>query len=114
MIIKRLKDVPFADTSGLDKVTKKIVIGPSDGSEEIVLRYFSVGPGGASPQHTHGFPHLVKIEAGEGAVVDDKGQEHSVAKGDYVYIKDNEIHQFRNKGPDPFDFICIVPRRGEG
>lgn len=113
MIVKNFNDVRFADTGGLEKVTKRIVIGPGDGSEEIVLRYFSVEPGGASPHHSHGFPHLVKIEAGSGAAVDDMGQEHPVQKGDYVYVPDNEVHQFRNKGPEPFEFICIVPRRGE-
>lgn len=113
MIVKSLNNVPFADTRGLDKVTKRIVIGPGDGSEEIVLRYFSVGPGGASPHHSHGFPHLVKIEAGSGVVVDDRGREHPVQKGDYVYVGDDEVHQFRNTGTEPFDFICIVPRRGE-
>ncbi len=113
MIIKNLKEVPLAGTGGLEKVTKRIVIGPGDGSEEIVLRYFSVEPGGASPHHAHGFPHLVKVEAGEGAVVDVQGREHPVKPGDYVYVGDEEVHQFRNKGTEPFDFVCIVPRRGE-
>jgi len=113
MIIKNLEDVPFANLRGYQSVTKKIVIGPDDGSNEIVLRYFSLQPGGKSPHHAHNFPHVVRIEAGTGVVTDDRGQQHQLQKGDYVFVNDNEVHDFANTGIDPFDFICIVPRRGE-
>lgn len=113
MVIKKLSDVPFTDLQGYDNVKKQIVIGPDDGSQEIVLRYFSLQPGGTSPHHTHDFPHLVKIEAGNGIVTDETGHEHQLQVGDYVYIHDNELHQFRNTGAGPFDFVCVVPQRGE-
>ena len=113
MIIKKLQDVPFTSVEGYEQVKKQIVIGPDDGSKEIVMRYFSLEPGGASPHHSHDFPHLVKIEAGEGVAMDTNGNEHPVKQGDYVYINDNEIHQFKNGGSKPFAFICIVPERGE-
>ena len=114
MIIKKLTDVPFTSVAGYDQVKKQIVIGPDDGSQEIVMRYFSIGPGGTSPHHSHDFPHLVKIEAGNGVAIDQTGNEHEVNEGDYVYINDNEIHQFKNIGSQTFSFICIVPQRGEG
>ncbi len=113
MVIKKLKDVPFANLQGYENVKKKIVIGPDDGSKEIVLRYFSLKPGGKSPHHSHDFPHLVKIEAGNGIMTDAMGNDHPLQPGDYVYVNDNETHQFRNAGSGPFDFICIVPQRGE-
>lgn len=113
MIIKKLSDVPSVDLQGYDGVKKQIVIGPDDGSQEIVLRHFSLKPGGASPHHTHDFPHLVRIEAGKGALTDGAGNEHQMQAGHYVYIQSNEIHQFRNTGSEQFSFICIVPRRGE-
>jgi len=113
MIIKNLEAVPCGTMPGYDNIRKQIVLGPDDGSNEIILRYFSVEPGGATPHHAHGFPHLVKIEAGNGVVVNDEGLERQVQKGDYVYINDDEIHHFTNTGADAFDFICIVPRRGE-
>ena len=114
MVIKKLSEVAFAELKGYDNVTKRIVLGPDDGSNEIVLRYFTVGPGGASPHHSHDFPHLVKIEAGTGVEIDVTGQEHPLRAGDYVYVKENEPHNFRNTGSESFEFICIVPRRGEG
>jgi len=113
MIIKKRQDVPAVELQGYENVTKQVVLGPEDGSEEIVLRYFSLGPGGMSPHHAHAFPHLVRIEAGEGAVADEAGTERPLKPGDYVYVPDDETHHFRNTGDGPFDFICIVPRRGE-
>lgn len=113
MIIKNFKDVPSIKLHDYEGVSKKIVIGPDDGSNEIVLRYFSLEPNGTTPHHTHDFPHLVKIETGMGMVTDENGREHRLQKGDYVFIKNNEIHHFTNTGTEPFEFICIVPRRGE-
>ena len=114
MVIKTLNDAPSFELKGIEHVKKRIIIGPSDGSEEIVLRYFSLEPGGVTPHHAHGFPHLVKVEAGQGEVTDEKGASHQLQQGDYIYVKDNETHQFKNAGPGHFEFICIVPRRGEG
>ena len=113
MVVKKLSEIPLAEMKGYEGVTKKIVLGPTDGSNEIVLRYFSVQPGGATPYHTHPFPHLVKIETGVGVAVDAAGNEQPVSAGDFVYVDDNEKHNFKNTGDKPFDFICIVPRRGE-
>ncbi len=113
MVIKKLSDAPLKDLEGYEHVKKQIVIGPEDGSKEIVLRYFSIAPDGNSPYHTHDFPHLVKIETGKGIVKDSAGNEHPLLPGDFIYIDDNEEHQLVNKGSEPFDFICIVPRRGE-
>ncbi len=64
MIIKKLQDVPFAAASGYEGVKKQVLIGPDDGSNEIVMRYFRLAPGGATPHHAHDWPHLVKVEVG--------------------------------------------------
>lgn len=114
MIIKRLGEVRYSDMPGSGEITKQIVIGPEDGSGEIVMRYFKVAPNGSSPYHQHGFPHLVKVEAGSGVVVDPGGGEHPISAGDYVYVPDNETHCFKNTGDGPLEFICVVPARGEG
>ena len=113
MIIKQLKDVPYEDTTGYQNVSKQILIGPKDGSDEIVMRYFSLAADGASPYHDHGFPHLVQIIQGSGVVIDAQGEEHALAKGDFVFVKSDEIHGFKNSGEEPFDFICTIPVRGE-
>lgn len=114
MIIKKLADVRFEDTTGYQNVTKQIIIGPRDGSDEIVMRYFSLKAGGASPYHNHDFPHLVQIMQGNGVVIDETGKEHPLVRGEFVFVPANEVHGFKNTAEEPFDFICTVPRRGEG
>ena len=113
MKIKRREDVPPVAVEGCAGVTKRIVLGQADGSDEIVLRCFSLAEGASTPRHTHDFPHLVRIETGQGVTVNAHGDESPVGVGDYVYVAPNEMHNFRNTGTDPFDFICIVPARGE-
>jgi quercetin dioxygenase-like cupin family protein len=114
MIIKKLADAPLVHMADHGDITKQIVLGPEDGSGEIVLRYFAVAPKGASPYHHHDFPHLVKVEAGQGVAVDPEGNEHPIRPGDYVYVNDDETHCFKNTGQESLEFICIVPARGEG
>ncbi len=113
MIVKEAKKVPFEDNSAYPGVSKQIYIGAKEGSQEIAMRCFSVVPGGSTPYHSHGFPHLVKVEKGTGVVVDKDGTEHPLEAGSVVYVQDDEMHCFKNKGEETFDFICIVPDRGE-
>jgi len=113
MMVKKLGEVPFTNMKGYDGVTKQIVLGPDDGSDEIIMRYFSVQPGKATPYHSHDFPHLVKIEKGDGIVRNKDGDEHRVHSGDFVFVRENETHNFVNNGSVTFEFICIIPKRGE-
>ncbi|MBI9035194.1 MAG: cupin domain-containing protein [Bacteroidales bacterium] len=113
MIIKKPQEVPFEDTSMYPGVKKQVFIGPKDGSEEIIMRHFSLDPGGATPYHNHPFPHVVKIEKGQGVLIDQDKNEYPLEPGQVAYVNDNEIHGFKNVGEGTFDFICIVPQRGE-
>lgn len=113
MVIKYLRDVPYEDMSAYKGIRKQILIGPKDGSNEIVMRYFRVEPGANTPYHTHDFPHVVKVEKGRGALVDKDGNEHQLECSQVVYVPDDEIHSFKNTGDESFEFICIVPPRGE-
>ncbi|MCF7791170.1 MAG: cupin domain-containing protein [Victivallales bacterium] len=112
MIIKKLSDVEKIKIPGF-QVEKQIVIGPDDGSNEIVLRHFILQPRGYTPRHTHDFPHIVKIESGKGIYIDKDNRKHKLTPGDFVYVNDNELHNFENTGEKPFEFFCIVPERGE-
>jgi quercetin dioxygenase-like cupin family protein len=111
--IKRRDEVSAVAVVGYAGVAKQIVLGPAGGSNEIVLRYFSVDKDGATPRHSHDFPHLVRVERGRGLAVDAAGNENQLAPGDYIYVEPNEVHNFKNTGTEPFEFICIVPARGE-
>jgi len=113
MIIKKLQSVPYADLQGYNGVKKQIVIGPADGSDEIVLRYFTLDQGGSSPYHSHDWPHLVRIEKGSGVMLDAQKNASPITAGDYIFVESNSLHCFKNTGDVPLSFICIVPDRGE-
>jgi quercetin dioxygenase-like cupin family protein len=67
-----------------------------------------VAPGGHTPRHFHPYEHEVFVLEGEGVVVEGQ-QEHSLRAGDVVYVAPDEVHQFRNAGPQPLKFLCLVP-----
>jgi quercetin dioxygenase-like cupin family protein len=47
-------------------------------------------------------------------LVDERGKEHEVKKGDFVLILPDEKHQDRNKSQkDSFIMICAVPKEYE-
>jgi quercetin dioxygenase-like cupin family protein len=113
MIVKSPAEVPYEDTSAYPGVKKKIYIGRNDGSEEIIMRHFTLDSGGATPYHEHPFPHVVKVEKGEGVLIDIDGKETTLVEGQVAYVNDDEKHCFKNTGDGEFSFICIVPSRGE-
>jgi quercetin dioxygenase-like cupin family protein len=110
MIIKIEQEIPeaFADEEGAQNVTKRILIGPEDGSKKIIMRYFKVMPGGNTPFHSHDFEHVVRVDKGRGFVVDASGQEFPISQGHSVFIAAGENHQFKNPNEEPFEFICTI------
>ncbi len=114
MVIKSLENIPYTTMEAYPGVDKKIVIGPDDGSKEIIMRLFKLGKGQSTPYHNHGFPHVVKVESGSGVYVDMDKNEHPISSGNVLYVPDDEMHCFKNVGDVDFEFVCIVPERGEG
>jgi quercetin dioxygenase-like cupin family protein len=110
VIIKNNADVPVIDVqeNGVTHVTQQILIGPEDGSPNIILRRFCVLPQGHTPYHVHAHEHVVKIEKGRGIVLDEDGRENLVSVGQSLLIKGGEKHQFKNPFDEPFEFLCVI------
>lgn len=110
MIIKKESDVSEVpvEEEGIKNVTRKILIGPVDGSHNIIMRHFKVLPEGHTPFHSHDHEHVVKIEKGRGVVIDEQGRENSVSPGQSLLIEGNQKHQFKNPFNEPFEFLCII------
>ena len=94
---------------GAKDVKMKILIGPRDGSGNIIMRHFTVAPGGNTPFHQHNYEHLVKVEKNRGIAVDEDGNEHEIKKGLSIFVRPNEKHQFRNPFSEDLEFLCIIP-----
>lgn len=97
------------EMEGAVNVRMKMLIGPGDQSENIFMRHFIIAPGGNTPYHTHNYEHVIRIESNRGVVVDDNGNEHEVKRGQSLFVKPNEKHQFRNPYGENFEFLCIIP-----
>lgn len=93
---------------GAKKVKKRILIGPKDKSENIVMRHFIVAPGGHTTLHKHNYEHIIQIQKGKGRVVDDNGVEHEVTAENSIFIPSNEIHQLKNPYEEDLEFLCII------
>jgi len=88
--------------------TKQVLIGPDDGAENFVLRYFTIPPGKKSSLDHHAHDHGVMIMNGRARVMLGERFEE-IEAGDIVYISSWERHQFENLTDEPLTFLCIIP-----
>lgn len=94
---------------GVKNLKKRVLIGPEDGSNNIIMRCFTIMPQGHTPRHKHNYEHVIKVQKGKGIAVDEKGREHEVLPGQSIFVMPNQEHQFKNPFPEPFELICIIP-----
>ena len=111
LIVKKNEDVreEYVEEEGVENVLRRILIGPEDGSKNILMRYFKVLPQGNTPFHSHDYEHIVKVEKGKGLVVNAAGEETEITEGQSLYIDSNEKHQFKNPFQQTLEFICTIP-----
>lgn len=53
------------------------------------------------------------VSEGQGAQVNEHGEETPLNASDYTLVDPSEKHQYRNKGDKPFKMICGVPKEFE-
>lgn len=114
MIVAHERDVQRLRLEGdsLKNVHKKVLVSPQEGWEGHVMRVFELDVDGYSPRHSHSWPHINYMLKGRGTLHLD-GVDHEVEEGSYAYVPENKVHQFSNRGNEPFSFICIVPEEGD-
>lgn len=88
--------------------TVRWLIDQSDGAPHFAMRRFEVAAGGYTPKHSHPYEHEVYILEGRGIVIEGD-DEHPLRAGDVVFVRPDEVHQFRNTGAEPLKFLCLVP-----
>jgi len=110
MHINKSGSVPAApvEMEGARDVVKAVLVGPDEDSKNIIMRQFTISPGGHTPRHQHDSEHVVTILDGKGLVLDGSGREHEVSPGDSLFVPPNEEHQFRNPFDERFVFLCII------
>ena len=96
------------DMQGAEGCSVRWLVGEQEGAPNFAMRQFEVTRGGHTPRHTHPYEHEVFVLEGEGVVLEGDA-EHPLTAGDVVYVRPDEVHQFRNTGQSPMKFICLVP-----
>ena len=91
----------------------RCLIGERDGAANFIMRQFEIDPGGNTPQHAHEYEHEVFILEGSGVVMEGN-LENPLRPGTVVFIPPNQPHQFRNTGPGPLKFLCLIPNSTRG
>ena len=92
---------------GAKDVWRQLPISTRDGSPNFSFRVFTVEPGGHTPFHAHPFEHLNYVIAGSASLVDERGDERQMEKGDFALVLPNENYTFPNvSGPH---FLLSLP-----
>ncbi len=110
MKVVHYEQIPLApvEMQGAVGARYRCLIGEPDGAPSFTMRQFEISPGGCTPRHSHGYEHEVFILEGSGMVLDGEG-ERPIASGTIVFVPPNQVHQFRNTGPAPLKFLCLIP-----
>ena len=96
----------------IDKVVKRLLVGPDEGWRGWALRLFELEPGGHTPRHQHPWPHIDYVTQGRGTLHLD-GVDHALEAGSFAYVPAGATHQFAGSGDGTLAFLCIVPEEGE-
>ncbi len=96
------------EMDGATGARMRMLIGPAENARNFHMRHFEVAPGGHTPHHQHDYEHEIVVLKGAGAAKSEQG-ERTFKAGDVIWVPANEMHQFRNTGDGPLEFICLIP-----
>lgn len=110
MKVNHFEEVPqqAVEMPGAEGCQVRWLVGKPDGADNFSMRQFEVGVGGFTPKHSHPYEHEVFVLSGEGTVLENETT-HPIKSGDVLFVKPNEIHQFKNTGDSPLTFLCLIP-----
>ena len=115
--VTAMKVVHYADVAsepvaeeGASGVSVRWVISKKDRAPNFYMRVFDVEPGGHTPSHEHPWEHEAFVLEGSGSLVR-PDEETALSRGDVVFVRPGERHQFKNTSNEPLRFICVIPRR---
>lgn len=93
---------------GASGAQMRMLIGPDEQANNFHMRHFEVEVGGYTPHHQHDYEHEIVILKGSGVAKSEQG-ERAFQAGDIIHVPPNEMHNFKNTGSAPLEFICLIP-----
>jgi quercetin dioxygenase-like cupin family protein len=108
MVIRHFLDVEeVTSLKGANGVSKRTLLGKGESAPNFFLRRFSIAALGNTPRHSHPWEHEIYVLSGAGEVMV-SGEISGLREGMAVLIPSGEEHQIK-AGPEPLEFICIIP-----
>jgi mannose-6-phosphate isomerase-like protein (cupin superfamily) len=97
-----------------EETTSRELVNPDRGSEDVVFRLTSIGPGGRDYWHKHeSVEQLIFVRSGTGSVRiappddEDDQETHELRAESFVYLPRNAFHEVRNTGDEPLELIVV-------
>ncbi|MDF1499613.1 MAG: cupin domain-containing protein [Anaerolineales bacterium] len=109
MSVKASYELETTTVKDGEGVTKQVLISAEEGPN-FAMRRFAIQPGGGMPNHTNQVEHEQYVLQGE-AEIGIAEEVFHVKKDDVVFIPAGIPHWYRNKGEEPFEFLCLVPNK---
>lgn len=94
--------------AGASGAKMRMLVGPEEGARNFHMRHFEIEPGGFTPHHQHDYEHEILVLRGVGTAASEQG-DRMIRAGDVIWVAPNEMHQFRNNGSEPLEFVCLIP-----
>ena len=101
------------EMEGASRCKVRWLVSDQDGAPTFAMRQFELEPGGHTPKHFHPYEHEIYVLEGQGAVVDGDRQ-RPLKPGDVVFVRPNDVHQFKNTGDRLLKMICLIPNSAAG
>ncbi len=114
MFISHVDDIAAKriENEKMKGVTKQVLVSPTEGWKDYVMRRFVLDIGGYAPKHSHPWPHIAYVLEGTGMLFLE-GEEYPLTPGSVSYIPSDALHQIRAKEDSGLTFLCIVPPEGD-
>lgn len=107
MSVKHVREVPSEPVAAGVGASRQVLIGHDEGPS-FAMRKFTIAAGGHMPLHTNTVEHQQYVLRGRARVrIGDAVSE--VEPGSVVLIPAGAPHDYRVVGPEPFEFLCLIP-----
>ena len=104
---KHADDVPADPVRAGSGTVRQVLIGPDEGPN-FAMRRFIMEPGGGMPKHTNTVEHEQYVLRGHARMgIGDEVIE--LRRDDVIFIPAGVPHWYESLGPEPFEFLCVVP-----
>lgn len=108
-VVRPASVVPAKQVAAGTATEMQVLVGPSEGAPNFVLRRFIMQQGGGMPLHTNDVEHEQYVLTGRARIRIGETV-HEVAAGHTLYIPAGAPHSY-DVVDGPFEFLCIVPNR---